>query len=366
MKRTKHKLYGTVYNTLHRTGVAFGLAMVGICASASLGVLTAQAGKAPMAGMDTAKGRQRNPDMRDMMGTPLPFGIMIGRAETWMVGYQYMFERLNGILDGTDVVSAEHVLDRFDTAPTDMTMRTHMGMIMYAPTDKSTLMAMLPYVEMSMGELHRGGTRSTERSKGIGDLELRSLYSLYAAKDLRHRILANVGVGFPTGSVNQVDAEGVRTEYPMQTGSGTYSLLPGVTYLGQALPWSWGAQFNSTVRLGRNEHGYRLGNRYEPNIWLARQLTNWMSLSAGATGESWQTIHGSDSLLDPTDEPAKDPNLQGGKRVNASAGVTFHPPTGFFKGQQFLVQGDVPVMQSLDGPQLKRSYMLDVAWQWGF
>ena len=66
------------------------------------------------------------------------------------------------------------------------------------------------------------------------------------------------------------------------------------------------------------------------------------------------------------DEPAKDPNLQGGKRLNASLEVTFHPSNEFFKGQQFLVQGDVPVMQSLDGPQLKRSYMLRVAWQWGF
>jgi len=30
------------------------------------------------------------------------------------------------------------------------------------------------------------------------------------------------------------------------------------------------------------------------------------------------------------------------------------------------VQADAPVMQSLHGPQLKRSYMLHVAWQWGF
>jgi len=47
-------------------------------------------------------------------------------------------------------------------------------------------------------------------------------------------------------------------------------------------------------------------------------------------------------------------------------GVTFQLENGFLKGQQFLVQGDVPVMQSLDGPQLKRSYMVHVAWQWGF
>ena len=311
-------------------------------------------------------GPAQGPTMKVMMGVPLPFGIMIGRAEQWMVGYQYMFDNLNGILDGTNAISETGVLSRFQTTPTDMSMQTHMGMVMYAPTARFTLMAMLPYIRMSMGELHRDGTRSTERSAGVGDLELRALYSLYATKGLRHRILANVGVGVPTGSVNQLDAEGIRTEYPMQTGSGTFSLLPGVTYLGQALPWSWGGEFGSTVRLGSNEHGYRLGNRYEPRIWIARQLAPSVSLSAGVSGEVLDNIHGSDAQLDPTDEPAKDANLQGGKRLSASFGVTVHPPNGLFKGQQLLVQGEVPVMQSLDGPQLKRSYMLHVAWQWGF
>lgn len=324
------------------------------------------AAPAPLLAQGGMSGPAQGPNMSVMMGVPLPFGIMIGRAERWMVGYQYMGDKLNGILDGTDGISETDVLNRFQTTPTDMTMQTHMGMIMYAPTDRFTLMVMLPYVRMSMGELHRDGTRSVERSEGIGDLELRSLYTLYATPHLRHRILANIGVGVPTGSVNQRDAEGVRTEYPMQTGSGTFSLLPGLTYLGQALPWSWGGEFNPTVRLGTNEHGYRFGNRYEPRVWIARTLASWVSLSAGATGELWENIHGSDVLLDPTDEPTKAPNLQGGKRLSALFAVTFHPPKGFFKAQQVLVQGEVPVMQSLDGPQLKRSAMLHVAWQWGF
>jgi hypothetical protein len=152
----------------------------------------------------------------------------------------------------------------------------------------------------------------------------------------------------------------------MQTGSGTYSLFPGFMYLGPALPWSWGAELNSTVRVGTNEHGYRLGNRYEPAIWIARELTSWVSVLAGASGESWENIHGVDSLLDPTDEPTKDAKLQGGKRLNATLGLTFHPASGLFNRQQFLVQADAPIMQSLDGPQLKRTYMLDVAWQWSF
>ena len=346
-----------------RVGVTFGLVMVAMLGSSSLRALSAQAVQTPMQGMENSADSSQDRSMRDMMGAPLPFGIMSGRAGQWMIGYQYMFERLDGILSGSNGITEADVLREFQTSPTDMTMQTHMGMLMYAPTDRLALMAMLPYVKMSMGEVHRDGSRSAERSNGIGDLELRGLYSLHSAKDLRHRILANFGVGFPTGSINHSDAEGSRLEYPMQTGSGTYSLLPGITYLGQLLPWSWGAEFSSKVRLGRNEHGYREGNRYEPRMWVARQLTRWVSLSAGANGELLENIHGTDSLLDPTDEPTKDPNRQGGKRLDAVLGATFTPLGRFFKGQQFLVQGDVPVAQSLNGPQLKRSYMLHVAWQ---
>ena len=357
---------GTVNKPLRGMGAAVGLAIVALFPSAYLRVLIAQGGKPPMTSMEAGASASQHPDMRDMMAAPLPFGIMIGRANKWMIGYQYMFEKLDGLLEGSDGISQADVLARYETTPTDMRMHMHMGMIMYAPTAGFTLMAMLPDVKMSMGELHRDGTRSTERSGGIGDFELRGLFSLYKAKDFRHRILANVGVGVPTGSVNQRDEEGMRMEYPMQTGSGTFSLLPGVAYLGQTLPWSWGLELNSTVRFGRNEHSYRLGNRYEPSMWVARRLTSLVSLSTGASGELWGNIHGSDSLLDPTDEPTKDPNRQGGKRLNTSVGVTVHPPSGFFKDQQFLFQGDAPVVQSLDGPQLKRRYMLHAAVQWGF
>ena len=43
-----------------------------------------------------------------------------------------------------------------------------------------------------------------------------------------------------------------------------------------------------------------------------------------------------------------------------------HHVNGLFENQQLIIQGDVPIVQSLNGPQLKRSYMLHAAWQWGF
>ena len=319
-----------------------------------------------MAGMEMGGNAPQDPEMRAMMAAPLPFGVMIGRAERWMVGYQYMYENLDGLLDGSDSVSEANVLSAFATTPTKMTMQMHMSMLMYAPTTRFTVMAMLPYVSMSMGELHRDGTRSTERSEGIGDVELRGLYSVYSEKDFRHRILVTFGVGLPTGSIDRHDPEGMRMEYPMQIGSGTYSLLPGFTYLGRALPWSWGAEFDTTVRLGSNKHGYTAGNRYQSRLWVTRHIASWLCLSASAHGESWGNIHGRDPLLDPTDEPTKDPNRQGGNRLDGVVGATFHPPGRFFKGQQFLIDGEMPIVQALDGPQLKRSFMTHVAWQWEF
>jgi len=339
-----------------------------IFAITCLGALTVQAEDAPMTHTMTGRAASQAASMTEMMGAPglVPFDVMTGQAGQWMIGYQFMLEKLDGTLDGTHDISEAKVLDRFDAAPTDMTMQMHMAMVMYAPTDKLTLMAMLPYVSMSMGELQRDGTQSTERSEGIGDLELRGMYSLYATKDLRHKLLANFGVGLPTGSINERDPEGERMEYPMQTGSGTFSLLPGFTYLGQALPWGWGADFGSTLRIGRNDVGYRLGNRYQLGVSVARELTNWVSLSLGARGEYWENISGEDPLLDPTTEPTKDTNLQGGKRISALFGITFHPQEGLLKGQHIHIQAEVPVVQSLDGPQLQRSLVIRAGWQFEF
>ncbi len=176
----------------------------------------------------------------------------------------------------------------------------------------------------------------------------------------------NLGVGFPTGSINQRDAQGMRLEYPMQLGSGTYSFLPGLTYLGQALPWGWAVALSAALALGRNYIGYRLGNRYQSSATIAREFANGVSLSGGLRGQLWDNIHGTDPSLDPADEPTKDPNAQGGKRLSALLGIAFHPQKGPLKGQHLHLLVDVPVAQSLDGPQLKRNWLIRIGWQLEF
>ena len=300
------------------------------------------------------------PKMGDM--GLMPLGVMIGEAGKWMVGYSYTYERMVGNLIDSRSISDADVLRQFAATPTDMTMQMHMGSLMYAPTDRLTLMAMVPYQVMVMDHVNRAGERFQEKPSGFGDIDLSGSYSLYASPDLRHRLLLNMGVSLPRGSINK-RMMGMRLEYPMQLGSGTVALLPGFTYLGQARPWGWGAGFGSTLQLGRNSNKYTVGNRYEASVWVTRLVTSSVSVSAGLNGEWRGNVRGFDPVLDPLDEPTKDALRQGGERVDAKLGVAFHPRRGVLNGNSFFLNADLPVLQSLDGPQLKKRFGVELAIQ---
>ena len=231
----------------------------------------------------------------------------------------------------------------------------HMGSVMYAPTNRLTVMAMVPYMVKAMDHVDHEGERFTEKTNGFGDVELTGLYSLTDPMNARSRILLSFGASAPTGSINQRHM-GMRMEYPMQLGSGTFALRPGVVYLGQASPFGWGARFVSTFQLGRNDNNYRLGNRYEASAWVTRLINSTLSATAGINGESRGNIRGLDPLLDALEEPTKDPRRQGGDRLDATLGLAFHPQRGMLSGSSFFLNADLPIHQSLDGPQLKKRF----------
>ncbi len=299
-------------------------------------------------------------------------GSHIHPAGQRMLGYEYMFENMDGNRDSTHRISHPKVLERFATAPTNMTMQMHMAMGMHAPTNELTLMAMLPYILKSMNHVTRDGARFTERSEGVGDLRVGALYTFYKLNGLEHRFVFNAAVSFPSGSIDEKDfgpdrsMGRARLEYPMQLGSGTVDLLPGITYLGQTESWAWGAEFVPTVRLGRNSHDYSLGNRYRLSGWGAWKWTEWLSLSGRLDGQLWENISGADRSLDPMDEPTKDPAIQGGKRIDLLLGANLYAPTGPLKGHRLAVEAGAPLHQSLDGPQLQTDWLVHVGWQWVF
>jgi len=292
-----------------------------------------------------------------------PLSVMTGRAGDWMFSYQFMFDNMDGNLVGTAEISTTEILRTFAFAPTSMTMEMHMFTGMYAFTDRFNLTVMLPYLVKDMDMRPREGSAFTEHSNGIGDLQLLATYTLWQTSDLRHRVLIKGGNGIPTGSID-AEMDGFPLEYCMQLGSGTVSLLPGLTYLGQAPPWGWGFNFDSIIQLSTNDHHYRFGNRYQPSVWVARDVVDWLTVSASAKGEIWENVHGADPRLNPSDQQTNDPNRQGGKRLDATLSITIHPR--FLRGHQFLFEGQFPVAQSLDGPQLKRTWLFHCGWQYDF
>ncbi len=295
-----------------------------------------------------------------------------------MFGYQYMFMKMEGIRDGSREITPTEVFARnpaFTVAHVRMEMEEHMFDFMYAPDNRLTLMAMLPYKQMSMLHQTPANTFFTQHADGIGDLHVMGMYTLIG--DILkggHRLVLDAGVSFPTGSINKQDhrlgnpANPLqKLEYPMQLGSGTYDVLPGLTYLGDIGRWSWGAQNMNTVRLGRNSSGYRFGNQYQLTAWGAYGVTDWFAPYVRLDGRIWDNITGADPAYGavPTSAEAS-PNLQAGERINMLFGFNLYAPRGVLKGNRLTVEGGIPVYEHLTGPQLGMAWSFNIGWTYGF
>lgn len=306
----------------------------------------------------TAEHANRTDSLVDGLQPP---GIMVGHSGKFMLAYDYLFESMRGNLDGTRKVSQSEVLNRFFAAPTDMTMQMHMFMGMYAVNNNLSLMVNAPYLVKKMSHVTQDGERFDEKTSGLGDVELRAQYRFYSQTNRHHQVLLNGGVNLPTGAINE-RLNGFRLEYPMQLGAGTVSLVPGLTYLGRDdTGWGWGAEFIPTIRVGKNDNDYRLGDQYRLNAWVIRRVADTVHVSLRADGKRTGNIKGADPELDTMDEQTKDPNLQAGTRLDLLGGVAFTPR--IIDGQKITLEAGAPVYQSLDGPQLKTTFVGRLNWQ---
>lgn len=300
-----------------------------------------------------------------------PIGVMgdhTHEAGEWMLSYRYMFMDMEDNRDGTSRVSTEEIHEDFMVAPERMRMEMHMLGAMYAPTDELTLMFMLPWTEFSMDHVTMAGEEFTTTSRGMGDISVSGLYLLHRRG--RQQLLLNTGISFPTGSINERDrtpmGAGQKLPYPMQPGSGTFDLKPGITWLGQTDQWSWGAQLGATVRLGRNNRGYSLGDRLEASVWGARKWSDVLSTSLRLDAQGWGNINGDDDELNPDMVPTADPRRQGGERVDLLAGVNLHGREGRVRGQRLALEAGAPVYESLDGPRLETDLVVTFGWQYAW
>jgi hypothetical protein len=287
-----------------------------------------------------------------------------------MLSYRFMFMSMKGNRDGTERVSTSDVLAEFPVSPTAMDMEMHMLGVMYAPTDRITLVAMVPFLRLDMEHRTRMGTSFTTRSKGIGDVSLSGIFELWQGE--RNELLLNLGMSGPTGTLRAEDnlpptmGERVKLPYPMQLGSGTPDLLPGLTWNGDFGRFRLGGQLRGVYRIGRNREGYRLGHRAMATGWAAVEIVPSLSASLRLSYDQWWDIVGDDDDLIDEMVPTADPDLRAGRRVDASLGLNYLVRSGPLAGNRFAIEASRPIHQSLDGPQLEADWIATAGWQLAF
>lgn len=297
-----------------------------------------------------------------------PIGVMADHyhgADEVMFSWRRMDMTMDGNRNGTTELSRRDVLDDYNVAPLEMRTTMDMFGLMYAPTDRVTLMAMLASIRKKMELVNGMGQRFSTRSNGSGDLKLTAILHPEGAGPWHFHL----GVNAPTGSIQEEDDTPMgrmRLPYPMQMGSGTWDLRAGATVLGRSDHGSWGAQVSGVLRTGENELGYRLGNRVETTGWAAWAATSWLSPSLRIRAEQWGNIAGEDDALNPAMAPTADPDQQAGRRASLGAGLNLRIPNGPLARHRLALEYSEPLYQDLDGPQMQAEGMLTAGWQYDF
>ena len=303
-------------------------------------------------------------DRPDAHGPASIMGDHVHEEGKLMLSYRFMTMNMSGMRNGSDGISIADVHNDFMVTPTKMTMDMHMFGAMYGITDKFTVMGMLPYVKNKMEHQRRNGTRFNRTSSGFGDFKLSGIYNAY--NNGNNAVNVGFGVSLPTGSVDERDPNGARLPYAMQLGSGTYDLLPSVTYTGYEGDYSWGGQAKGTIRLGENNNNYTLGDKYEADVWTAKKLNDRVSLSARLGAMTRDDIEGSDTELNQAMVPTARPYFYGKEVIDVGVGINFAAQSESFSGNRLGVEVSAPIYQDVNGSQLGEDWVVSFVWKVSF
>ena len=326
-----------------------------------------------------------------------PIGVMADHRHKKgevMLSYRYMNMDMDGSRDGTTSLSPETIATTvanpfagqtgqpptLRVVPTSMTMEMHMAGAMYGVTDRLTVLAMGSYVSKSMDHTTFQGGMGTDvlgefttESEGFGDTTLGAIYGLDDGTNPRHQLNLNLAISLPTGSITETDevlapngaTPTLRLPYPMQIGTGTYDLKPGMTYRDSNGKVGWGGQAMFVIPLGKNSEGYRRSARTELTAWVSYEPENWVSLSSRVKHSNQGEIVGQDAEIVAPVQTA-DPANQGGNVTELLFGVNLLGQTGALKGHRLALEYGIPLHRDLNGPQLETDSMVTVGWQKAF
>ena len=289
-----------------------------------------------------------------------------------MFSYRFMNMNMENLLSGSDAISNDNAHNAgYMVTPLKMPMQMHMFGMMYAPSNRITLLGMVNIIKNDMDLQMRmmgNTTKFSTSSSGFGDVKLGMIYKFINKN--KQSLHGNLTFSLPTGSISKTDdtpmssPNEIQLPYPMQIGSGTFDTNLGFTYLGQTDNFSWGSQVSATIRIGENSDDYSFGNKLDFNNWLALKATDWLSFSARLQGLFVDKINGVNPNLNPMMVTTANTQNSGGTYFNSGIGFNLYVPKGKYKDVRLGFEFATPLYQKPNGIQLKRKETITIGLQY--
>lgn len=279
-----------------------------------------------------------------------------------MASYRFSYAQMKGLRNGNDRLKTADVLSGYMMAPVKMTMKMHMIGAMYGISDQLTFSTMASIIEKDAENVNKMAKNSKRSTADVGDTKINGSYGFFNNDYGKSQF--NLALSLPTGNINKKH-NNVSLPYSMQIGSGSYELLPGISYSGHSSLFSYGGQINGNFRLNSNDNGYKLGNNYNVTSWIAARLNNSLSISSRLDYNKYEAIKGNDvTLLNQLMMmPAANGSLYDKQRLDLLFGTNFLMPNGFLKGNRIAIEFGVPIYQKIYGPMLEDDYKFTIGWQ---
>ncbi len=303
----------------------------------------------------------------DGFGPPGVSGHFTLDAGEILWSFTYSRDDMLGNRNGTAPLFQQDVLDLFTVAPISMLTKTLSLELRLGITDRFTLAVSAPYI-------FRDDLNETETvifggfSNDVGDLKVNTLWNLLDPG--AHILTLGMGVSIPTGEINERGrtATSSRAQLPfnMQTGSGSWDLIPSLSFMTQNEAGTFGGQVGATIRLNENNRDYKLGDRFDMTTWVSYNVNEWIALSARVVYEEWGSVTGPDPDTNGLEDPRANPFATGGVRAQLPFGVTLHIREGALKGHRLSVEYLTPIHEDLNGPQLQADNTILLGWQVAF
>lgn len=314
-----------------------------------------------------------------------PAGVMSDHLHAkgeWMFGYRYLTSEYRGLYQGSSSITPEQAgAAGYSMVGRSMSMDMHMLDIMYAVSDRVTLMFMPMHMSMDMtmegtgampmegmhgmaddmgadmmgghmmGDQMMGSMTHSHGTSGWGDTNISALIRLHGSDG--HNLHLTLGISAPTGSVDEKKPNGMFEHYGMQLGSGTWDLVPNLTYTGYRDRVSWGAQIGGTERLeSANDSGFAFGDQRFATGWLGYRVAPWLSATVRLEYEYEDQLSGEYNGAYPRKSPGDDVANYGGEFMTAGIGFNAVAQRGPLAGMRLGLEWESRVDESYNGIQL--------------